>query len=73
MTIATSASAAPIPRYIRMHDNDNVAIVVNDGGLPAGAAFADGLVLREAVPQALPAMHRQPALCPKQYRQPLRT
>ncbi|GJJ00456.1 galactarate dehydratase [Duganella rhizosphaerae] len=39
------------PRYILMHDNDNVAIVVNDGGLPAGAVFADGLVLREAVPQ----------------------
>ena len=34
-----------------MHDNDNVAIVVNDGGLPAGAVFADGLTLREAVPQ----------------------
>ena len=24
------------PLYIRMHANDNVAIVVNDGGLPAG-------------------------------------
>jgi galactarate dehydratase len=47
MTAATAQS----PRYIRMHDNDNVAIVVNDGGLPAGAVFADGLVLREAVPQ----------------------
>ncbi|MES2152467.1 MAG: galactarate dehydratase [Pseudomonadota bacterium] len=39
------------PLYIRMHENDNVAIVVNDGGLAAGAVFADGLVLREAVPQ----------------------
>ncbi len=39
------------PRYILMHDNDNVAIVVNDGGLPAGAVFASGLVLLEAVPQ----------------------
>jgi galactarate dehydratase len=39
------------PRSIRMHDNDNVAIVVNDGGLPAGARFADGLVLVDAVPQ----------------------
>ena len=38
-------------RYIRMHDNDNVAIVVNDGGLPAGTVFPDGLVLVEAVPQ----------------------
>jgi galactarate dehydratase len=39
------------PRTIRMHPDDNVAIVVNDGGLPAGARLADGLVLREAVPQ----------------------
>ena len=34
-----------------MHDGDNVAIVANDGGLAAGAVFADGLVLRERVPQ----------------------
>ncbi|RJG20887.1 galactarate dehydratase [Massilia cavernae] len=39
------------PRYIRMHANDNVAIVVNDGGLRPGAVFADGLELHEAVPQ----------------------
>ncbi|CDY74893.1 D-galactarate dehydratase [Caballeronia glathei] len=39
------------PLYIRVHPNDNVAIVVNDGGLPEGAVFADGLVLRERVPQ----------------------
>jgi galactarate dehydratase len=38
-------------RYIRMHEGDNVAIVVNDGGLPAGTVFPDGLVLIEAVPQ----------------------
>jgi len=42
---------ADAPRYIRMHDNDNVAIVVNDGGLPAGSRFADGLTLLEPVPQ----------------------
>ena len=34
-----------------MHENDNVAIVVNDGGLPAGARFPNGLELREKVPQ----------------------
>ena len=45
------ASPANLPLYIRMHDNDNVAIVVNDGGLGAGAMFSNGLVLREAVPQ----------------------
>ncbi|WP_031363545.1 galactarate dehydratase [Caballeronia sordidicola] len=39
------------PLYIRVHPLDNVAIVVNDGGLPEGAVFADGLVLRERVPQ----------------------
>ncbi len=43
--------AARRPLYIRMHGADNVAIVVNDGGLPAGAVFDDGLMLREAVPQ----------------------
>jgi len=46
MTTATST-----PRYILMHENDNVAIVVNDGGLPAGAVFPDGITLVEAVPQ----------------------
>lgn len=39
------------PRRIRMHAADNVAIVANDGGLAPGAAFDDGLVLRERVPQ----------------------
>ncbi|KGE11307.1 galactarate dehydrogenase [Burkholderia gladioli] len=39
------------PLYIRVHPDDNVAIVVNDGGLPAGAQFADGLSLCEGVPQ----------------------
>jgi galactarate dehydratase len=39
------------PLYIKMDGRDNVAIVANDGGLPAGAAFADGLTLVERVPQ----------------------
>ncbi len=51
MSTVTPAATARSPRYIRMHENDNVAIVVNDGGLPAGAVFDDGLALREAVPQ----------------------
>ena len=47
-----SDMAAPrAPLYIRMHADDNVAIVANDGGLAPGATFADGLVLREKVPQ----------------------
>jgi galactarate dehydratase len=34
-----------------MHASDNVAIVANDGGLPAGTVFPDGLVLQDRVPQ----------------------
>jgi galactarate dehydratase len=40
------------PRYIQIHPSDNVAIVVNEGGLPAGTRFASGLILREATPEA---------------------
>ncbi|MGQ2994906.1 galactarate dehydratase [Variovorax sp.] len=39
------------PLYIRIHPADNVAIVANDGGLKAGAVFADGLALVDNVPQ----------------------
>ena len=39
------------PLYIKVHATDNVAIVVNSGGLPAGTVFDDGLTLREHVPQ----------------------
>ncbi len=39
------------PLHISMHDNDNVAIVANDGGLSAGTVFPSGLTLREHVPQ----------------------
>jgi len=39
-------------RYVRVHENDNVAIIVNAGGLPAGSRFPSGLVLVEAVPEA---------------------
>ncbi|MGZ5236787.1 MAG: galactarate dehydratase [Caldimonas sp.] len=39
------------PLYITMHERDNVAIVANDGGLPAGTTFANGLVLVDKVPQ----------------------
>jgi galactarate dehydratase len=34
-----------------MHERDNVAIVVNDTGLPAGTLLAGGLALRDQVPQ----------------------
>ena len=39
------------PLYIRMHAADNVAIVANDGGLPAGTVFPDGLRLVDNIPQ----------------------
>ena len=44
------------PRILRMHVQDNVAIVANDGGLPPGTVLPEGLpgaglVLRDKVPQ----------------------
>ena len=39
------------PRTIRIHPDDNVAVVVNDGGLPAGTALPGGPMLVQAVPQ----------------------
>ena len=38
------------PRCIRLHADDNVAIVANPGGLPAGSTFDSGVTLRERVP-----------------------
>ena len=40
------------PLYITMDERDNVAIVANDGGLPAGTVFPSGLTLVEKIPQA---------------------
>ena len=40
------------PISIRVHPRDNVAVIVNPEGLPAGAELASGLRLAEAVPQA---------------------
>jgi galactarate dehydratase len=47
----TSADRVDPPRYIRLHPDDNVAIVVNSFGLPAQSQFPCGLTLREFVPQ----------------------
>jgi len=41
-----------VPVLIRIHERDNVAIVGNDGGLPAGTVLPGGPTLREKVPQA---------------------
>ncbi|MDD0974774.1 galactarate dehydratase [Pseudomonas fontis] len=40
------------PRYIRLHPDDNVGVVVNEQGVAAGGCFADGLVACEAIPQS---------------------
>jgi galactarate dehydratase len=40
------------PLYIQVHPRDNVAIIVNEGGLPSGTRLDCGLVLLEAVPEA---------------------
>ena len=45
------AAAVDRPRTIRVNARDNVAIVVNDLGLPKGTALDNGLSLREFVPQ----------------------
>jgi len=44
--------STPLPLSISMHPADNVAIVANDGGLPAGTVMPGGLVLVDKVPQA---------------------
>ncbi|RVT49334.1 galactarate dehydratase [Rubrivivax albus] len=41
-----------VPVLVRMHPDDNVAIVGNPGGLPAGTVLPGGLVLQEKLPQA---------------------
>jgi galactarate dehydratase len=40
------------PLYVKVDPADNVAIIVNEGGLPAGAQFESGLVLAELIPEA---------------------
>jgi galactarate dehydratase len=40
------------PRYIKLHPQDNVGVVVNEPGVAAGTAFADGLTTVEAIPQS---------------------
>ena len=49
--IPSTGPGTRAPRSIRMHDADNVAIVVNDGGLPAGTVMPGGLTLVDRVPQ----------------------
>lgn len=46
---ATTGGAPPL--HILMDTSDNVAIIANDGGLPAGTRLSCGVVLVEKVPQ----------------------
>src|SRR5215470_8392361 len=39
-------------RYIRVHERDNVAIIVDPEGAPAGTQFPGGLTASEHIPQA---------------------
>jgi galactarate dehydratase len=47
-----STEPANVPRYIQMRPHDNVAIVVNERGLPAGTQFNPYLKLIEDIPEA---------------------
>ncbi|MDY7094839.1 MAG: galactarate dehydratase [Acidobacteriota bacterium] len=40
------------PRYLRLHEDDNVAVVINQGGVSPGSVFEDGFRAEEAVPQS---------------------
>ena len=40
------------PLYVQVHSQDTVAIIANEGGLPAGTRFDSGLTLIEDVPEA---------------------
>ena len=48
---STTSPHTQTPRCISMHAADNVAIVVNDGGLPPGSVLPSGLTLVDRVPQ----------------------
>ena len=49
--MSVEKTANPVPILIRMAPTDNVAVVGNAGGLPAGTAAGDGLTLLEKVPE----------------------
>jgi galactarate dehydratase len=40
------------PRILRINERDNVAVVVTQGGLRAGTQLADGLTVREEIPES---------------------
>jgi galactarate dehydratase len=50
--MALTEEQKEVPLYIKINPIDNVAIVVNSGGLSKGTVFSCGLELREHVPQS---------------------
>jgi galactarate dehydratase len=51
VNLMSAIPTQPQWRSIRLRPEDNVAVVVNDGGAPQGATFQDGVTTIEAVPQ----------------------
>lgn len=51
MSASSVKTETMAPLYIRLHNDDNVAIVANPGGLPEGTVFPCGLKLVGHVPQ----------------------
>lgn len=49
--MAVNKDTVDTPLYIQIQPEDNVAIIVNAGGLAKGTEFACGLVLQDRVPQ----------------------
>ena len=65
VSVKTEPGLSQAPLTIRMHALDNVVIVANEGGLPAGTVLADGVVLLDRVPQGHKvALIALPAGCP---------
>ena len=48
----TAQNPSSKPHLVRMHSNDNVAILGNDSGLAAGTTTPDGPTLKDKIPQA---------------------
>ena len=65
VSVKSEPGPSQAPLTIRMHALDNVVIVANEGGLPAGTVLADGVVLLDRVPQGHKvALVALPAGCP---------
>ena len=53
MSIETTSTESRLrPLYVQVHPQDTVAIIVNEGSLPAGTRFDSGLTLVDDVPEA---------------------